>query len=91
MERQTMLLETAVAELKNRGILSMLSDILDVAKAHITTNAGLGTIKRIASYDISEERYSVPGENRAGEIHAEFYVDEPALMDLLVELLYVRE
>ena len=91
MERQTMLLETAVAELKNRGILSMLSDILDVAKTHITTNAGLGTIKRIASYDISEERYSVPGENRAGEIHAEFYIDEPALMDLLVELLYVRE
>ena len=69
----------------------MGKNILDVAKTHITDNAGRGTIKRIASYDIAEELYSVPGENRAGEIHAEFYVDEPALMDLLVELLYVRE
>ena len=69
----------------------MGKNILDVAKTHITTNAGLRTIKRIASYDISGERYSVPGENRAGGIHAEFYVDESALMDLLVELLYVPE
>lgn len=91
MARQTLLLQTAVEELKSKGILSMLSDILAVAKNHITTDAGLGTIKKIASYDISEDRYIVPGENRAGAVHAEYYVDEPALMDLLIELLYVQE
>lgn len=91
MKRQTMLIETALEELKNRGVLSMISDILAVAKKNITTNAGLGTIKNLASYQLAEDRYSVPGENRAGEIHAEFYVDEPALMDLLVKLFYIQE
>lgn len=91
MKRQTTLIMTAIEELKQRGILSMIPDILRMTKNNITTNAGLGTIKKLASYEISEDRYSVPGENRAGDIHAEFYVDEQALMDLLVELLYVKE
>ena len=91
MERQTTLIQTVVDELKNQNISSMLSDILKIAKSDITTNAGLGTIKKIASYDLTEERYTVPGETRAGAIHAEFYVDQKALMDLLVELFYVQE
>ena len=81
----------AVEELKNRGILSMIPDLLQLAKEDITTNAGLSTIKKLASYDIAEECYSVPGENKAGEIHAEFYVDQDELMDMLVELFYIRE
>lgn len=91
MKRQTTLIMTAMEELKQKDILSMIPAILRMTKKNITTNAGLGTIKKLASYEISEDRYSVPGENRAGDIHAEFYVDEPALMDLLVELLYVKE
>lgn len=90
MKRQTVLLETAVEELKARGILSMVSEILDLTKNNITTNAGVETIKKIASFPISKDSYSVPGDNRAGEIHAEFYVDGKALMDLLVKLFYIR-
>lgn len=90
MQRQTTLILTVVDELKNRGITSMLTDILKIAKDDITTTANLRTIKNIASYQIAN-CYSVPGETRAGEIHAEFYVDKNALMDLLVELLYIRD
>lgn len=91
MRRQTVLLKTAVEKLKSMGLRSMFSDMLKIAKEDITTNAGLGTIKKIATYDISDDKYNVPGENRAGDIHAEFYVDEPALMDLLVDLFYIQE
>ena len=91
MKRQTLLIETVAGELKSRGISSSISDILKIAKEDITTNAGLGKIKKIATYQLSENRYTVPGETRAGSIHAEFYVDNNALMDLLVELFYIQE
>ena len=91
MKRQALLIETVADELKSRGISSSISDILKIAKEDITTNAGLGTIKKIATYQLSEDIYKVPGETRAGSIHAEYYVDNNALMDLLVELLYVQD
>lgn len=91
MKRHTLLIETVVKELKDMGIVSHLSDILKIAKEDISTNAGLGKIRKLATYELSEEHYTVPGDTRAGTEHAEFYVDDYALMDLLIDLLYVKE
>jgi hypothetical protein len=42
----------------------------------------------MASYDLLDETLKVPGESKAGDGHAEYYVDEDALQDMLIELYY---
>ena len=44
-------------------------------------------IKALGSYSLADEPITLPGSDKAG-IHDEYYVDEKALQDLLIELFY---
>ena len=43
------------------------------------------------SYDSNSDFYTLQGENKTGELHDEFEVDQEALQQLVVELFYEEE
>jgi hypothetical protein len=48
-------------------------------------------VSSLLSYDFSEERmYTVPGETDAGAEYEEYYVDEDAFYDLIIQLFYEK-
>ncbi len=61
---------------------------------NVTTNIGVADMvylaKTAVSLDFSDEILKVPGESVLGEgSHAEYYIDEDALFDMIIELFYL--
>lgn len=61
--------------------------MLEVAEPYIETDVDAETLKLLASSTL-EETYKVPGEVRQGQFHNEYYVDEEALRELVLQLFY---
>ena len=63
----------------------------------MTTNITLDDIQSFSSmllsysYDSNSDFYTLQGENKTGELHDEFEVDQEALQQLVVELFYEEE
>lgn len=63
----------------------------------MTTNITLDDIQSFSSmllsysYDSNSDFYTLQGENKTGELHDEFEVDQEALQKLVVELFYEEE
>ena len=63
----------------------------------MTTNITLDGIQSFSSmllsysYDSNSDFYTLQGENKTGELHDEFEVDQEALQQLVVELFYEEE
>ncbi|MCD7708955.1 MAG: LCP family protein [Clostridiales bacterium] len=48
-------------------------------------------IEELSAYDFTEDRmYTVPGETEMGETYEEYYVDEDALTDLIMNVFYTE-
>ena len=46
-------------------------------------------LSELVTYEFDESRmYTVPGETRMGEVYEEFYVDDDALYDLIIQVFY---
>lgn len=89
MARQTWLIGAVFAELKRTGAMSFLQEIIDSDPEWLETDCDAELLKLLSKYTISDVKYKVPGETVAGELHDEFYVDEAALQELIINLLYV--
>ena len=47
-------------------------------------------VTELMDYDFSEDQmYTVPGETVMGDQYEEYYVDEDALLNLIMEVFYV--
>lgn len=88
MARQTWLMYQVFDEM-TRFSSSELELLLDASDGYVTTNMDIDTIESIRSYALGEA-YMTPGNYEAGEFHDEFYFDEEALQDLLIDLFYVE-
>ena len=89
MNRQEWVLRTVYDQLKNSNLISVLTAVYAMDADKITYDLNLKTIKQLASYSLEDGTYQIPGEIKAGALHAEFHIDEAALMDLLVDLYYL--
>ncbi len=89
VERQSWLVGAVFKFLKKKGSNNYLKDLIDSNPEYIQSNCSMDLLKKLTSYSINEDKYKVPGTVVEGEFHDEFYVDEEALQDMLVELLYV--
>ena len=54
---------------------------------HIVTDMNADDLASLSDYEFTET-IKAPGETRAGEEHDEFYTDEEALYELILELFY---
>lgn len=90
MVRQELFLDAFITQLKTKvgNDSSQLETMWNLVSKYLTTNMDLDMMKNLASYDMNESTYQVPGESVIGEIYDEYIVDEENLKKMLVELLY---
>ena len=88
VERHLRLIEAVFRELGGRIGVTKLREIMDAAGDAISSDLDAETLKKLASYSLEEEVFTLPGTVREGEDHDEFYVDETALRKLLIGLFY---
>ena len=69
---------------------STISSMYDDIKDYVVTNVLFDDLlMALSDYELTEDHiYSVPGEVIMGEAYEEFYVDEDALYDLIIEVFY---
>lgn len=61
----------------------------DYLQTSITKNKYIDLVNLMDQITYTDEDfYSLPGENRAGELHDEFYPDMGAIQDKVIELFY---
>ena len=87
--RQSWLIGEVFQYLKKTGAMSFIEDIIDKDPDYIEADVDGELLKKLSKYQIESEKLRLPGENVQGEKYDEFHVDEEALQDLIVELLYV--
>ncbi len=89
LERQSWFVHTLFRQMKEQGNLEEQLDwMLETAEEYIETDVDAETIKMLADYQMLDETEKVPGTNKAGNFHDEYYVDELALRAQIVKLFY---
>ena len=68
-------------------------NLLNQVKKHLVTSLSVDEIAFMADtllgYDFSMENIiSIPGESKMGEKHEEFYIDETALKQIVIDVFY---
>ena len=90
MERQNWFLLELVRQIKNnRGIST--ARLMDIAAPYLETDLDVDTLDLLRNCTLSAESVKVPGQARMGEAHDEYYVDDQALREMVVELFYLPE
>lgn len=90
MRRQEVFLDAFISQMKTKvdGNTSSLETMWNLMSNYLITDLNIDTIEKLATYEMNEESYTVPGETVEGEYHDEYIVDEEELKKTLVELLY---
>lgn len=65
--------------------------LLDKLDPYLETDMDADTIKQLTSYHLSDEILKVPGETIRGKSHDEYYVDEEACKQMILDVFYIPE
>lgn len=65
--------------------------LLDKLDPYLETDLDADTIKQLTSYHLSDEILKVPGETIRGKAHDEYYVDEEACKQMILDVFYIPE
>lgn len=95
IERQQTYINAYVPKIKEKikedmnGLWGELEQMGDYLQTSITRNKYLELANLLGSVSFTEADYYRPeGEDQAGELHDEFYVEEDALQELVIRLFY---
>lgn len=85
MEQFMKNLKTAVA-----GDSSRAAEIYDSVSDYVVTDVDfVNLLTELMTYEYGENQmYTVPGETKMGEEYEEYYVDDKALYDLIIQIFY---
>lgn len=97
IERQQAYVTEYVAKIKEQlqtdvnGIWKKLENMDDYLQTSITRNKYLNLANLLETVEFSDgDYYRLEGEDRQGEAHDEFYVDEEVLQEKILELFYLE-
>ena len=95
MERQKAYVTAYINKLKSMSTKELektwdsLDEMNDYLQTSITKNQYLELIKTMRKMDFTEDNFVIlQGTDQEGELHDEFYADQEALLDLIVDLFY---
>ena len=95
VERQKQYLNNYVSKLKDKmkQDITFPISLLNKVKKHLVTSLSADEIAYMADtllgYDFSMENIiSIPGESKMGEKHEEFYIDDAALKQIVIDVFY---
>lgn len=86
MDRDSWLISELFRQM-HKGRFS-ISKLLDLADEYIETDLDGDTIKAFTSYSFLKERLTMPGTDGEGYGRDEYYVDDEALIPILLDLYY---
>ncbi len=89
LDRQSWFIHEMFRQMKASGVGSgWLEKLLEIADPYIEMDLDGETIKKLTDYTMLDETLKVPGSNQVGAEHDEFYVDEEALQELILQTFY---
>lgn len=88
LARQEWLMQELFETLGSGSRKNLADAILDQAGAYVETDLDADTIAKVSEYQLDPKGLKVPGQSQAGDRHDEFYVDEEALQELLLQIFY---
>lgn len=90
MERQTQFIQALLAKVRatEDGGDAMLQQFWSVSQPYITTDLTLDMLKKVSSYSLNPEILTIPGTMQKGQEHDEFYVEETALQQMIMDIFY---
>lgn len=92
LHRQEQYIGAFVKKIKTvvAGDASKATDIYNSVAEYLVTDVDFANlISELVTYEFDEGRmYTLPGETRMGEEYEEYYVDEAALYDLILQVFY---
>lgn len=65
--------------------------LLDKLDPYLETDMDADTIKQLTSYHLSDEILKIPGQTVQGKAHDEYYVDEEACRQMILDVFYLPE
>lgn len=86
MDRQAWFLKELFTQMSGKGTSNLVS-IYDATDEYMCTDLTVDQIKELTTVDLGSIS-KAPGESVAGEYHDEYYVDDEALKEVLINLLY---
>lgn len=89
IQRQSWFVRQVFDKLIRSGSLSA-DQVVETVRPYLETDMNADTIQALSSYKLAPEMDLLPGGVVAGKRHDEFYVDEEAMKDLLIDIFYYR-
>ena len=86
MQRQVLFLQALFQQMQSGKVGAR--KVLDLADGYLFTDLDADTLVDFSGYTLEEESYTLPGQDKQGAHHDEFYVDDEAVKALLIELFY---
>lgn len=65
--------------------------LLNKLDPYLETDLDADTLKQLTSYHLTDEILKVPGETIRGKAHDEYYVDEEACKQMILDVFYIPE
>jgi anionic cell wall polymer biosynthesis LytR-Cps2A-Psr (LCP) family protein len=89
MSRQTQFMLALFNAAKGKGS-SIVDQMENAAGDYLYEDIDADTMKAFTEYDYSGKVVMLPGTNKAGQLHDEFYVDENKLTEVVLDLFYKK-
>lgn len=89
MSRQTQFMIALFQAIKSKGD-SVIDTMEDAAGDYLYEDIDADSMDHLTHYDYSENVMTLPGENKTGNIHDEFYIDDNKLTEMILNLFYIE-
>ena len=66
-----------------------ITTLYNAAADYIETDLYVDDLKTFADYELLSEKYTIPGEYKAGDEYSEFYADDDGIYDMVINLFYI--
>ena len=86
--RQIWVVEEMFSQLRSLGGATFVDEVMDKAGKYIESDISADDLKKLSSYKVTGEMLKLPGRSAEGDHHDEFYYDEEALQQMIVDLFY---
>lgn len=92
MERQNQFIRAFVPQMKEK-FASDIPSLLKMTSDYLTTDMDAGEMKELVSCNLADETMTVPGQriSTGDDTPEEFYADEDALTQMIVDLCYEKK
>ena len=86
--RQIWVVEEMFTQLRSLGGATFVDEVMDKAGKYIESDISAENLKKLSSYKITGDMNKLPGKSAEGDHHDEFYYDEEALQQMIIDLFY---